>query len=208
MKKLLYITLIFTIFLASCGRRTVPEKSTAGKKILPRVTPDKPGKEQYVKKATVIDSTQTGINKPSAEVPNNGNINSGNTVTDSYKMAADSMAAVAKADSINASTAAANYLSEPMIVIDSRGKLMMDTVNLPPTVSHNLDSLNQSIRAFTPNEAKNLAFRFKQIPPRVLFVPDSLAKKGRKGFYYKYNNKFWYWKKADGYFYLDENYYK
>jgi hypothetical protein len=85
---------------------------------------------------------------------------------------------------------------------------MIDTLNLPPTVSHNLDSLNQAIRAFTPDQAKNLAFRFKQIPPRVLYVPDNLAKKGRKGYYYKYNDKFWYWKKDDGYFYLDENYYK
>lgn len=207
MKKILYLTLAFSIFLAACGRRTIPEKSAEGKKILPKVTPDRPNQKQYVKKATVIDSAQMGINKPT-EPQNNNNISNDNTVTDSYKMAADSMAAVAKTDSINASTAAATYLSEPMIVIDSRGKLMMDTVNLPPTVSHNLDSLNQATRAFTPNEAKNLAFRFKQIPPRVLFVPDNLAKKGRKGYYYKYNNKFWYWKKADGYFYLDENYYK
>ncbi|HTN38189.1 MAG TPA: hypothetical protein VL053_14010 [Arachidicoccus sp.] len=196
MKKLLYTTFAFSVLLAACGRRTVPSKSSDNGKLHPKIAPDRVDKKQYVKKATIIDSTQTGFN--------NGQVGN-KTITDSYGSAADSAAAVAKADSL---TSAASILMEPVVVIDSRGKLMIDTLNLPPTVSHNLDSLNQSIRSFTPNEAKNLAYRFKQIPPRVLFVPDNLAKKGRKGYYYKYNNKFWYWKKADGYFYLDENYYK
>jgi len=63
-------------------------------------------------------------------------------------------------------------------------------------------------RSFTPNEKKNLMYRFKTVPPKVLHVPESLAKKNAKGSYYVYKNKFWYWKKPDGYFYLDENYYK
>jgi hypothetical protein len=41
----------------------------------------------------------------------------------------------------------------------------------------------------------------------VLNVPESLAKTNAKGTYYVYKKKFWYWKKGDGYFYLDETYY-
>ncbi|QEC73104.1 hypothetical protein FSB73_16875 [Arachidicoccus ginsenosidivorans] len=207
MRKLTYTCLIISaacMLLAACGRRNIPAKSAEGKKLAPKVTPDRPrpGHEQYVKRATVIDSNQVS-KLGNIHQPNNDR---GKVITDSYGRNLDSVnAAAANADSL---AAAAHYLAEPVVVIDSRGKLLIDSLNLPPTVSHNLDSLNQSIRAFTPDQAKNLAYRFKQIPPRVLFVPDNLAKKGRKGYYYKYNDKFWYWKKADGYFYLDENYYK
>jgi len=62
-------------------------------------------------------------------------------------------------------------------------------------------------RSFTPNQKKNLTYRFKTIPPKVLHVPESLSKKNSQGSYYVYKKKFWYWKKEDGYFYLDENYY-
>lgn len=205
MRKFTYVSIAICLLLSACGRRVVPSKSADGKNLHPKVTPDRqrPGHEQYVKKATVIDSAtigKTGFPK-----------NQGKVVEDSYTPATDSVNA-ALADgavsAVDSSASASHFLAEPVVVIDSRGNLLIDTLNLPPTVSHNLDSLNQTIRAFTPDQAKNLAYRFKQIPPRVLFVPDNLAKKGRKGFYYKYNDKFWYWKKADGYFYLDENYYK
>ena len=206
MRKLKHNSLVIglaCIMLASCGRRNIPSKSAETKKLPPKVTPDRPrpGHEQFVKKATIIDSNQVGNLRNHPNQPYN---HQGKVITDSYGRNLDSANTAADADNATAS----NYLSAPVVVIDSRGNLMIDTLNLPPTVSHNLDSLNQSIRAFTPDQAKNLAFRFKQIPPRVLYVPDNLAKKGRKGYYYKYNDKFWYWKKDDGYFYLDENYYK
>ena len=211
MRKLINTTLAISILFAACSPKLNSSKSTKGSKVAPKATPDRhiPGEKQYVKRATIIDSTRVGHSGTPGK--NNNGINQNREITDSYnnqnvqKTATEN---AVTADSLAAIEAAKNYLSEPAVVIDSRGHLMIDTLNLPPTVSHNLDSLNQSIRAFTPDQAKNLAYRFKQIPPRVLYVPDSLAKKGRKGFYYKYNNKFWYWKKADGYFYLDENYYK
>lgn len=199
MRKFFYTSVAFTLLLAACGRRNIPSKSVEGTKLHPKVAPDRNQPEQYVKKAIVIDSStagKLGIHK------NQPYGNQDKVITDSYGRNLDSLNAA------TGNTAATHYLAEPVVVIDSRGNLMIDTLNLPPTVSHNLDSLNQSIRAFTPDQAKNLAYRFKQIPPRVLFVPDNLAKKGRKGYYYKYNDKFWYWKKEDGYFYLDENYYK
>lgn len=192
MKKILYATFAFSLFLSACGRRNIPSKSVESPKLHPRIAPDRVDQKQYVKRATIVDSARTVTNP-----------NQQNKVTDSYT----APEGTTTTDSATVASSASS-LSEPVVVIDSRGKLMIDTLNLPATVSHNLDSLNQTIRAFTPDEAKNLAFRFKQIPPRVLFVPDQLAKKGRKGYYYKYNDKFWYWKKADGYFYLDENYYK
>ena len=193
----------------ACSRRTVPSSaSNEAKKLHPRVTPDRPQQRQYVKKATIIDSATVGANPGQAAQNNN---QSDKVITDSYNKTGSNIGgspATGAGTASDSALAASNYLMEPAVVIDSRGNLLIDTLRLPPTVSHNLDSLNQSIRAFTPAQAKNLAYRFKQIPPRVLFIPDSLAKPGRNGMYYKYNNKFWYWKKADGFFYLDENYYK
>ena len=213
MRKLIYTSIAFCTILVACSRRTVPSSTkNEGKKIHPRVTPDRTPDRQYVKKATIIDSaTVAGNQNPLAT----NQTETGKVITDSYNKT--NAGAVTEgtptnpagnatvADSANLAT---NYLMEPAVVIDSRGNLLIDTFRLPPTVSHNLDSLNQTIRAFTPAQAKNLAYRFKQIPPRVLYIPDNLAKPGRNGMYYKYNNKFWYWKKADGFFYLDENYYK
>lgn len=206
MRKLMHTLLITGIgcfVLASCGRHILPSNSSANDKIAPKVTPDRPrpDREQYVKKATIIDSNTV---HQRGELPPAQNNHQEKVITDSYNRTTDTLNTVVPAED----TATATYLNEPVVVIDSRGNLMIDSTNLPPTVSHNLDSLKQAIRAFTPDQAKNLAFRFKQIPPRVLFVPDELAKQGRRGFYYKYNDQFWYWKQADGFFYLDENYYK
>lgn len=64
-----------------------------------------------------------------------------------------------------------------------------------------------SARSFTPAQKQNLMYRYKTVPPRVLNVPEKLSKKNARGTYYVYKNKFWYWKQADGFFYLDENYY-
>ena len=101
------------------------------------------------------------------------------------------------------STAAA-----PVVVIDGKGVLQISADNLPPSVSHNLDSLRRATPAFTQNQADNLLYRYQELLPKVLYVPDNLAIKGVKGYYYQYQNKFWYWKKQDGYFYLDRNYYE
>lgn len=65
----------------------------------------------------------------------------------------------------------------------------------------------KNARAFTPSQRKNLINRFKSVPPRVLYVPPGFVKSTSRGDYYILKNKFWYWKKADGYFYLDENYF-
>jgi len=186
MKQTLFLSFLIAIFIVSCGRRNVPQQTTT-KPVHPKIAPDRINQNQYVKKAIILNDS-TARNTPK-------------NITDSYN----------NPDSASGNAAAANNasaLAAPVVVIDSHGMLQVDSAGLPPDVSHNLDSLNQATRAFTPDQAKNLAHRFNQIPPRVLLVPDNLAKKGVKGFYYKYQNKFWYWKKDDGFFYLDENYYQ
>lgn len=89
------------------------------------------------------------------------------------------------------------------VVVSGDGKVVNSTVK---SSSGKVYPVTQA-RSFTPNQKKNLMYRFKTIPPKVLHVPESLSKKNTQGTYYVLKKKFWYWKKSDGYFYLDENYY-
>jgi hypothetical protein len=96
---------------------------------------------------------------------------------------------------------------KPMIVVDSRGDMITTNQKLQENgATINFDIKNA--RGFTPEQRANLIARFKVVPPRILYVPESYAKTGTKGQYFILTKKFWYWKKADGFFYLDDNYYK
>jgi hypothetical protein len=97
--------------------------------------------------------------------------------------------------------------ARPMIIVDARGNFAVSAKDLPADASHSILN-NSNARAYTPAELKTLSYRFKQIPPRILYVPVSLQKTNSRGTYYVFLKKYWYWKKANGYFYLDENYYK
>jgi len=92
----------------------------------------------------------------------------------------------------------------PTVVVSGDGKVVTPTVK---TKSGEKVYPVTSARSFTPNQKKNLMYRFKTIPPMVLNVPDSLAQKNANGSFYVLRKKFWYWKKADGFYYLDETYY-
>ncbi len=96
---------------------------------------------------------------------------------------------------------------KPMVIVDAKGNFAVTANELPADASKDILNIS-SARSYTPAEIKNLAYRFKYIPPRILYVPEGLVKTSNRGSYYVYNKKFWYWKKDDGYFYLDENYYK
>lgn len=98
-------------------------------------------------------------------------------------------------------------MATPMIVIDETGKIITSRDKLPPNIASKVDYSSIS-RGFTPAQRQNLIVRFKMVPPRVLFVPDHLASKSAKGSYVVYRKKFWFWKKADGLFHLDETYYQ
>ncbi len=104
-------------------------------------------------------------------------------------------------------TPAPAIIPSPMIVIDESGKVITPRDKLPENIASKVDYTKIS-RSFTQAERQNLIGRFKMIPPRVLFVPDQLASKSAKGSYVVYRKKFWYWKKEDGLFHLDQTYYQ
>jgi len=97
--------------------------------------------------------------------------------------------------------------SAPMIVIDETGRVINGREKLPSDISARVD-YTKIARGYTPVQRQNLINRFKIVPPRVIFVPDQLASKNAKGSYVIYKKKFWYWKKADGLFHIDETYYQ
>jgi hypothetical protein len=97
-------------------------------------------------------------------------------------------------------------LPSAMIVVDGYGKILTPQDKLP---DQNIKpDYSQIARAFTPQEMANLKARYKMVPPKILYVPDQYAQKSYRGTYAVYKKKFWYWKKDDGLFYLDEIYYK
>lgn len=95
----------------------------------------------------------------------------------------------------------------PLVVIDGSGRVITPKSGLPTDEGIKAD-YSQLERSFTPEQKANLMARQKMIPPRVLYVPKEYTKTSLKGEYAIYKKKFWYWKKSDGLFYLDEVYYK
>ena len=97
--------------------------------------------------------------------------------------------------------------THPVIIVDARGNFAVTEATLPTDASK--DILNPvNARAYTPAQTKTMAYRFGKVPPRILYVPVSLQKKSARGTYYVLDKKFWYWRKSNGYFYIDENYFK
>ncbi|MDE3237248.1 MAG: hypothetical protein KGO81_14970 [Bacteroidota bacterium] len=94
-----------------------------------------------------------------------------------------------------------------MIVIDGYGRVLTPADKLYSS-THLQPNYAAITRAFTPNQMKNLQYRYNMIPPKVIYVSDVYTQHSLKGTYCVYKQKFWYWKKADGLFYLDERYYR
>lgn len=167
----LFWGMVTALFLASCGKKTIP---------------------------TVSNTNRPNTLPQSKTDPRVG-----------PKRTADTIAVYtppAKADTV-ATTPAAVVYAKTFTVVDSRGRVLLDPDKTPSDVSPDWIAL-KNLRAFTPAQAQTLASRFNTVPPRVIYVPASLAKIGKKGTYYIYSKKFWYWKKEDGLFYLDTNYYQ
>ena len=97
--------------------------------------------------------------------------------------------------------------ASPMIVIDETGKIITPRDKLPAEIATKVD-YHKLTRSYTPAQRQNLIYRYKMVPPRVLFVPDHLVSKSVRGYYCVYKKKFWYWKQADGLFHLDKTYYQ
>ncbi|RFM29626.1 hypothetical protein [Deminuibacter soli] len=94
-----------------------------------------------------------------------------------------------------------------LVILDKGGRLAASQSSLPPYVAANTKQLPQST-PLTAEQRNNLLARQKTLLPLALYVPDAYAGKSPRGQFYKYKSKFWYWKKADGFYYLDEIYYK
>jgi hypothetical protein len=109
-------------------------------------------------------------------------------------------------DSISTDSAATPSSTTVMVIADGYGRLITSQQSLPQDAGIKYDNLQLS-KGFTTQQRANLQARYKTIPPRVLFVPQQYSLSSLKGNYYIYKKKFWYWKKTDGLFYLDEKYY-
>jgi hypothetical protein len=126
---------------------------------------------------------------------NNSNSTTNNVTNDSIvtnKVTTDTIAAVS-----------ANTI---MIVSDGYGRLLTPQQNLPQDAGVKYNSLQLS-KGFTAQQLANLQARYHTVPPRVLYVPQQAGLSSLKGNYYIFKKKFWYWKKSDGFYYLDEKYY-
>ena len=162
------------VFLASCGKKTIPVASNTSK---PNVLPQSKTDPRVAKHQK--DSVELyALTKP--------------TKTDSTPVVA---------------VPVNNEITKTFTVVDSHGRLLLDPEKTPSDITPDWIAL-KGIRSFTPAQAQTMASRFNMVPPRVIYVPAALAKTGRKGIYYIYNKKLWYWKKEDGLFYLDTNYYQ
>ncbi len=98
-------------------------------------------------------------------------------------------------------------LGSPLIVIDGSGNIVTSKDKLPSDIATKVH-LSSLARSFTPAQKKNLVYRFKMIPPKVLYVPEGYVSKSVRGKYIIYRKKFWYWQQADGLFHLDPTYYQ
>lgn len=109
-------------------------------------------------------------------------------------------------DSIVLPAAPGVAFATPMIIIDGTGKVITSKDKLPGNIAAKANYALLS-RSFTPDQRTNLIFRYKMVPPRVLYVPEQYISTSARGKYIVYRKKFWYWQKADGLFHLDDTYY-
>jgi hypothetical protein len=101
----------------------------------------------------------------------------------------------------------AAMFTSPMIVIDESGKIVTPGDKLPVDIAEKVD-YKKIAKGFSLEQRKNLIYRFKMVPPKVLFVPADMSQKSARGTYVIYKKKFYYWRKDDGLFYLDDTYYQ
>ncbi len=106
-----------------------------------------------------------------------------------------------------APAAAGAAFDAPLIVIDEGGKVVTPADKLPADLAGKVDYKRIS-KGFTLEQRKNIIYRFKMVPPKVLFVPEGMSSKSARGTYVIYKKKFYYWRKDDGLFHLDETYYQ
>jgi hypothetical protein len=109
-------------------------------------------------------------------------------------------------NNLGSNSSTASVYTKPIIIVDAHGDIVAASKDLPPSADKSILN-SENGRGYTPAQTKNLAYRYKYVPPKIMYVPDALVKTNARGSYYVYKTKFFYWKKANGYFYLDETYY-
>ena len=133
----------------------------------------------------------------------NGNNNSNNPAINNELPSTSDSAETEAADS---SAAINNSALAFMVISNGYGKIITPQDSLPANASVQFDKFQLS-KGFSAQELSNLKARYKTIPPRVLYVNPQNEQKSARGTFYVLGKKFWYWKKKDGLFYLDEKYY-
>lgn len=94
-----------------------------------------------------------------------------------------------------------------IVVTDGFGKIINRQESLPADANVEFNELQLS-KGFTAQQRINLQTRYKTIPPRVIYVNQQNQQNSARGSFYVLKKKFWYWKRKDGLFYLDEKYYQ
>ncbi|HEY2727274.1 MAG TPA: hypothetical protein VGI61_08885, partial [Parafilimonas sp.] len=93
-----------------------------------------------------------------------------------------------------------------IVITNGYGKIINAQDALPADANVEFNTFQLS-KGFSAQELSNLKARYKTIPPRVLYVNPQNQQQSARGTFYVLGKKFWYWKKKDGLFYLDEKYY-
>jgi len=93
-----------------------------------------------------------------------------------------------------------------LVITNGYGKIITQKDSLPADANVEFNTFQLS-KGFSAQELSNLKARYKTIPPRVLYVNPQNQQQSARGTFYVLGKKFWYWKKKDGLFYLDEKYY-
>lgn len=93
-----------------------------------------------------------------------------------------------------------------IVITNGYGKIINGQDALPANANVEFNTFQLS-KGFSAQELSNLKARYKTIPPRVLYVNPQNQQQSARGTFYVLGKKFWYWKKKDGLFYLDEKYY-
>lgn len=159
MKQPIWILAAFALLIMSCGRKTVPSKTTDLSTTHKPMVKDADNK---VKDATIITDTKEKEEKVETKK------------TDSEALL-------------------------PMVVIDGMGNIITPKEKLPEEIAAKADYKILS-RAFTPNQRTNLIYRYKIVPPRILFVPDNYIKTTARGKYVVYRKNSGTGKKTMGFF--------
>lgn len=134
----------------------------------------------------------------------NGNNSSSTTINNN----ANSSITNEPANNVTDTSSAVNNVNAVsfMVVTDGYGRIITQKDSLPTNTDVQYNQFELS-KGFSAQQLSNLKARYKTIPPRVLYVDPSKQISSVRGTYYILGKKFWYWKKKDGLFYLDEKYY-